>query len=142
MLRILWPEPFASEAIERFRHTLATGEPYRSADTVEQRADIAEVEAYDWQIERVTLPDGQFGVVCYFYDLTAQKRAEAAVRESAVRQRQILDDVNAFVGLLDTAGVVTEAYSASLRAAGISREHVIGKPFADAPWWTSSEDRQ
>jgi PAS domain S-box-containing protein len=142
ILRILWPEPFASEAIERFRHTLATGVSYRSADTLEQRADIAELEAYDWQIERVTLPDGQFGVVCYFYDLTAQKRAEAAVRESEARQRQILDNVNAFVGLLDTAGIVTEANSASVYAAGVSREEVIGKPFADAPWWTSSPDQQ
>jgi PAS domain-containing protein len=31
VLRVVWAEPFASEAIGRFRHTLATGEPYVSA---------------------------------------------------------------------------------------------------------------
>lgn len=80
VLRIIWPEPFATEAIGRFRHTLETGESYHAADTTERRADVDEVESYDWQIERVTLPDGQFGVVCYFYDLTELRRAEAAVR--------------------------------------------------------------
>ncbi|HEY7543432.1 MAG TPA: PAS domain S-box protein, partial [Blastocatellia bacterium] len=30
ILRIIWQEPFATEAIERFRHTLRTGEPFIS----------------------------------------------------------------------------------------------------------------
>lgn len=76
VLRIVWPEPFASHVIERFRHTLATGEPYHSKNTTEQRNDIAEVESYDWTIERVTLPDGQHGVACYFYDMTERVRYE------------------------------------------------------------------
>src|SRR5688572_3744829 len=50
ILRILWAEPFASEAIALFRHTLATGEPYHSPDTTEQRHDIMDIESYDWQI--------------------------------------------------------------------------------------------
>jgi PAS domain S-box-containing protein len=79
VLRIVWAEPFASEAIARFRHTLATGEPFHAADTTEDRHDIAEVESYDWRIERITLPSGEFGVVCYFYDLTERKRIERAL---------------------------------------------------------------
>jgi PAS domain S-box-containing protein len=80
-LRFIWPEPFASEAIARFRHTLATGEPY-VATTTEQRRDIDDIEAYDWRLERITLPDGRLGVVCYFYDLTERQRLENALRES------------------------------------------------------------
>ena len=87
VLRTVWPEPFASEAIGRFRHTLATGEPYASPGTVERRHDTADVEAYDWRIERLTLPDGRFGVVCYFYDLSERQRLEAALRESETRYR-------------------------------------------------------
>ncbi len=49
ILRIVWPEPFASEAIGHFRHTLATGEPYHSPDTTELRANIRVVESYDSQ---------------------------------------------------------------------------------------------
>ena len=82
IMRLIWTEPFASEAIERFRTTLATGEPYVSPSTIEPRADIPAVEAYDWRIERVSLPDGSHGVVCYFYDLTERKQLEDDLRRA------------------------------------------------------------
>lgn len=82
VLRIIWQEPFASEAIERFRHTLETGEPYHAPNTTERRGNLDAVESYDWKIERITLPDGQFGVVCHFYDATALREAEEALRQA------------------------------------------------------------
>src|SRR5690606_14251054 len=82
VLRVIWNEPFATSAINLFRHTLETGEPYTSPSTVEKRHDIAVLEAYDWRIERITLPDGRHGVVCYFYDLSERQRWEAALRLS------------------------------------------------------------
>jgi PAS domain S-box-containing protein len=85
VLRTVWAEPFASEAIARFRHTLNTGEPYSSPATVEQRRDRADVEAYDWRIERITLPDGRHGVVSYFYDLSERQRWEARLAETKRR---------------------------------------------------------
>jgi PAS domain S-box-containing protein len=87
VLRILWPEPFVSEVIGRFRHTLDTGEAYSAPSTLERRADIGEVEAYDWRIERISLPDGRYGVVCYFYDLSERQLWEAALRGSEERLR-------------------------------------------------------
>ncbi|MFN7929230.1 MAG: PAS domain S-box protein [Blastocatellia bacterium] len=87
VLHIVWQEPFASEAIARFRHTLVTGEPYHQSRTVEQRGDISATEAYDWKIERLLLPDGRYGVVCHFYDLSERERFEAALRESEQRLR-------------------------------------------------------
>ncbi|HEX5055186.1 MAG TPA: PAS domain-containing protein [Gammaproteobacteria bacterium] len=89
VLRIVWTEPFASEAIALFRHTLKTGEPYHSPDTTEQRGDIMDVESYDWQIRRVALPDGQFGVVCYFFDMTERVRSQRLLAE----QKQLLEMV-------------------------------------------------
>ncbi|HEY9828746.1 MAG TPA: PAS domain S-box protein, partial [Stenomitos sp.] len=59
VMRILWPETFANEAIAHFRHTLETGEPYHAPNTVERRHDTNEVESYDWKIERIALPDGR-----------------------------------------------------------------------------------
>ena len=82
ILRILWLEPFASEAIGRFRRTLATGEPYVSPSTVETRADIGETEAYDWRIERISLPSGNHGVVCFFYDLSERIAYEAKLKQA------------------------------------------------------------
>ena len=90
VLRTIWPEPFASEAIARFRATLETGEAYHAPSMVERRHDTAQVEAYDWKIERVMLPDGRFGVVCHFYDLSDRERDEAALRESERQKDEFL----------------------------------------------------
>ncbi len=97
IMRILWPEPFATEAIDRFRHTLATGESYHAPSTVETRADLGVVESYDWKIERISLHDGSFGVVCHFYDLSEREKYESALRDSEARFRATFE--NAAVGI-------------------------------------------
>ena len=93
ILRIVWPDPFASQALRRFRHTLATGEPYTNHDTTLLRNNIAEVESYDWRIERITLPEGQLGVVCYFYDMSERNQAEEALRKSEERYRNLFNSM-------------------------------------------------
>jgi len=90
VLRILWEEPFVSQVIARFRHTLETGEAYRSPRTVERRSDIGETESYDWQIERLALPDGRAGVVCHFYDLSERQRYEAELRDADRKKNEFL----------------------------------------------------
>ena len=60
ILRILWKERFASEAVDRFKSTLATGETYVNHSTVEPRANIDATDAYDWRIDRIMLPDGSY----------------------------------------------------------------------------------
>jgi PAS domain S-box-containing protein len=72
----LWPKRVAAKIVAHFRHTLKTGEPYQSPEFSERRKDTGEYEAYEWQIQRVTLPAGELGVVCFFNDITERKRAE------------------------------------------------------------------
>ncbi|SFR32643.1 PAS domain-containing sensor histidine kinase [Litoreibacter janthinus] len=79
-MRALWPEDFADEIVGRFRHTLATGEAYDAPSTVGTRKDSDEIASYDWMIERITMPDGRFGVVCNFYDLSERQKYEEHVR--------------------------------------------------------------
>ncbi len=90
-MRILWPEPVAAEIIGHFRHTLDTGEPYYSPRFINPRQDVEIVEAYEWELHRMTLPDGQYGVVCYYYDSTKLREAEEALRGSEERLRVALD---------------------------------------------------
>ena len=82
ILYTIWQEPFATEAIALFRHTLATGEPFISHRTIEARRNIDAIEAYDWRIDRVDLPDGKHGVVCYFYDLSERVELESGLRKA------------------------------------------------------------
>jgi PAS domain S-box-containing protein len=90
VMRILWPESFASEAVRIFRHTLETGEPYVSPGLTEKRNDIGAIESYEWQVNRVILADGQHGVVCYYFDSTRLQQAHRAVRESEERFRTFI----------------------------------------------------
>ena len=94
ILHITWPEEFANETIERFRRTLATGEPYVSHRTVEARGNIEAVEAYDWRIERIVLPDGGFGVVCYFYDLSERVELEESLRRALDDKEVLLREID------------------------------------------------
>jgi len=87
VLRIVWPEAFASEAIGLLRRVLETGEPYHALSTVQERADIDEDEAYDWKVERITLPDGRLGAVCHFYDLSERLCYEARLHDNETRIR-------------------------------------------------------
>ena len=103
-MRILWPEPFASEAIGIFRHTLQTGEPYIAPSLTERRHDVDVVESYEWQVHRVTLADGQYGVVCYFFDATRLRQAEHALRESEDRFRMLADNISQFAWTADAKG--------------------------------------
>jgi len=77
VLHRLWPAPYAAEVVQRFRHTLATGEPYITSEHIEQRLDRGVSEYYAWQIHRIPLPDGVFGVVCYFRDISVEVKVRA-----------------------------------------------------------------
>jgi signal transduction histidine kinase/ActR/RegA family two-component response regulator len=89
-MRILWPERVAADIIKNFRNTLDTGEPYYSKDFVNPRADIDVTEGYEWELHRITLPDGQHGVVCYYYDSTKLRQVERALREADQKKNEFL----------------------------------------------------
>jgi PAS domain S-box-containing protein len=82
-----WPKEYAEEIIGRFRHTLETGEPYFAAEHIQRRRDNGALQCFEWQINRIPLPDGRYGVVCYFRDISHIVRAREAIKESEQRLR-------------------------------------------------------
>ena len=84
ILHCIWPQPTATKILARFRHTLLTGQPYFAPDLSERRRDLGVTESYEWQLQRLTLPAGLHGVVCFFNNITERKRAEAARHRLAV----------------------------------------------------------
>lgn len=72
----------ATSVIQAFRNTLDTGEPYYSHDYIHPRADIDGVEAYEWELHRIAMPDGRNAVVCYYYDCTQLRETEQALRRN------------------------------------------------------------
>jgi PAS domain S-box-containing protein len=82
-----WPKAYAGEIVERFRHTLETGQPYFAPERIEWRFDRGVRDCYEWQINRIPLPDGRHGVVCYFRDISRQVEAREAIQQSEQRLR-------------------------------------------------------
>jgi len=77
IIHILWEKAFADEVVRIFRRTLETGESYVTPERAEFRLDRGVTEFYEWRVDRITLPDGHFGLVCYFRDISERKQAEA-----------------------------------------------------------------
>ena len=127
VVRALWPEPFASDVIERFHHTLDTGEGYEAPATVSRRADTEELVAYDWQIERLTLPDGRLGVVCHFYDLTERQQWETALEQSRRELQNIADNTPDILTRFDRELRYVFVNMAIEKATGRPRTAILGK---------------
>jgi PAS domain S-box-containing protein len=94
VLHILWEEPYADEVGRIFRHTLETGESYHTPQRAQLRADRRVTEYYEWRIDRITLPDGRYGVVCYFRDISEQVRGRQAIAQSEARYRALFNSID------------------------------------------------
>ena len=138
IVRILWPEPFATEIIGRFRQTLETGEFYINHGVVEKRQNIDRTEAYEWRIDRMTLPDGTFGVVCHFFDLSERLALEAQLKQAVADKDMLLREIDHRVrnsitmiaGLLSMQGRTSQSAEvknaldvASARLVAVARIH-------------------
>jgi PAS domain S-box-containing protein len=93
LLHELLGEENASELVRVFRHTLASGESHRATEQARPRRNQPGSTFYDWRVDRIPLPEGGHGVVCYFRDVSAEVQARAALQEardhleSRVRER-------------------------------------------------------
>jgi PAS domain S-box-containing protein len=82
----------------------------------------------------------QVGMVGVSFDVSEQRSLEDAVRSSARFTRRVLDELAAFVGVLDLEGRVLEANRAPLEAGGLTLDDVVGRPFWECAWWTWSDE--
>ena len=95
-------------------------------------------EGYDRHLSIDVYPTDEGGLAIFWRDISAQVRAEQALRESAARLRAIYDGTYEHIGLLSPAGTVLEANRASLEFAGAPRSEVVGQPFWATPWFTGT----
>ncbi|MBX3119235.1 MAG: PAS domain-containing protein [Fimbriimonadaceae bacterium] len=67
-----------------------------------------------------------------------RERSLKELQEKERRLRQILDGMFTYVGVVSKDGVLLDCNRRPLEALGLSREDVIGKVFADSPWFSDS----
>jgi len=93
LLRQVREPEYAQEVLRIFRHTLATGESYEATEQAPPLGSSSPAEYYDWRVDRIPLPEGGHGVVCYFRNVSVETQSRAALREardhleSRVRER-------------------------------------------------------
>jgi PAS domain S-box-containing protein len=85
-IRGRWPKELAEEILGRFRHTLETGEAFVDPEWDKpQQQNPGVRKVMEWQLNRIPLPDGRNGVVCYFRDVTHLVEAREAIAQSRER---------------------------------------------------------
>lgn len=111
VLRLVWREGLAQDVIGAFRRTLETGAPNAETDLAALPVDLGGSGYYDWRLDRILLPDGQFGVVCYFSDVTHQVAARTLIA-SEEHYRAVLEEMDhgfcVVQVLVDAAGQPTD----------------------------------
>jgi PAS domain S-box-containing protein len=96
-----WEAPLANEVAGIFRRTLETGESFVAPEKIGQRVDRGVTEYYDWRTDRIVLPDGKFGVVCYFREISAQVLSRQAIAQSEKRYRALFNSIDQGFCLLE-----------------------------------------
>ncbi len=94
VVRILWPNEVADEVLRIARHTLATGISHHEPEMSGVRADRGNTEYYDWRMDRIRLPNGRDGLVCYFADISSQVLARHELAVSENRYRTLFESID------------------------------------------------
>jgi len=114
-----------------FRHTLESGEPYATPEYLSQRLDLKPTEYYEWQLNRIVLPDGRYGVVCYFRNISAQVQTREKITESEERYRGIVNQSVGGILEADPTGRFTTVNDHFCEITGYSREELLNLRMQD-----------
>ncbi len=89
VMHTLWPSEIAKKGIQRFKNTLDTGKSFIAPHFVTTAPAVGEARHFDWEIHQVALPEGDYGVVCYFIEVTAHVLAQDTLRRNEQELRSL-----------------------------------------------------
>jgi len=119
----------ATQAEPALRRVLEEGEPVLNQETVWESPAPPHQRWY-WLVSYVPLTgrDGDPYAAAIYVETTEVRRAHE-------RLATLIDALPTFVGLCTPEGIITEANEATVAAAGVVREALVGRPLWEAPWW-------
>ena len=125
------PDTFA-DALAAALTTIQAGRHFRAELELRRR----DGSTFWGEVERsVESEDPGVGRTWIVIDVTARRKAEAALKESEARFRAVFENSSELLGLVALDGTLLEANRTALKMIGATRDEVVGRPFWDLPWW-------
>ena len=94
VIHLLWTKEDADEIVAIFRDTLETGKSFLMQERAEFNTARGVMEYYEWRVDRIVLPDGRFGIVCYFQDISRQVKARLALKDLDQRKDEFIANMS------------------------------------------------
>ncbi len=73
-------------------------------------------------------------------DVTEHKQWEISLQDRETHLRRVINNQLGLVGVIDSNGILVEVDDRSMNIAGLTRDDVIGKHFAECDWWTYDQN--
>jgi PAS domain-containing protein len=89
-----------------------------------RRLDLGATASYERRMDRIPMPDGRHGVVCYVRDISDRIQAGAAKAYLAA----IVDSAEDAIISKDLNGVIQSCNASSARLFGYTSEELVGQP--------------
>lgn len=103
--------------------------------------------AQDYLAKATVTPEGlrqtvTEAIAAYHRQCSALGQKQRSRQVEALQSRKILDSLFSFVGIISLDGTLLEANRTALEVADLAPEMVLGRPFAEAYWWSHSSEAQ
>jgi PAS domain S-box-containing protein len=132
---LLHPDERVAVRTARARHIEGVGSGYRSEYRAQRRDG-----SWAWLLEIGCIERDSAeravrisGVVL---DITLEREEKFRLQQRLERLRTVFDYTYQFAGLLSRDGVLLESNRTALKAAGVTLNDAVGKPFWQTPFWT------
>lgn len=90
LMHAVWNPEYADAILHRCRRTLQGGGQGNIPQERANRAGHIEPEYHEWRVHRITLSDGEEGIVCYFRDISTRVRTHLKNHEQEERLRRVV----------------------------------------------------
>ncbi|WP_419190491.1 CheR family methyltransferase [Saltatorellus ferox] len=131
--------PDMMEGIQSLVLALSSNE--QTAFHVELRGRTHDGEWRSWRVSgrRTSAEPVASGFSLAVDDISERVEAENRALKSSAFLRSIVDAVEAFIGVCDSEGRLTECNRQLLEAIDATSDEVLGLPFEQTPWWSHDE---
>ncbi len=86
----------------------------------------------------IIVEPAEYGIVIFFRDITAHRKEAEALRDRETRLNAMYSTSLEYIGLMTPDGTLIDCNRASLEFACNTRVDVVGRHFADTPWFTGT----